>query len=253
MASLPVQVVRGIVLRETQTRESDKILTLLTGELGKVPVIARGLRKKHCAFAAAAQPLVWSEWTLYRRGEWLYARESSTLELFSGLREDLERLALGCFFAELTESVTVEGAPAEELLRHLLNGLYALSTLHKPPELAEPAFVWKLLSLAGYEPLADGCAVCGAPDPEEPRLDPVQGVIRCGRCGPAGTGSPLCRDSLAALRHILYGDPKRLYAFSLEGEPLARLTRASEGFLAAQLERRFPTLDYYKSLRGPSR
>ena len=62
---------------------------------------------------------------------------------------------------------------------------------------------------------------------------------------------PLCPASLAALRHIVYGDPKRLYSFRLEQSALDRLSAAAEAFLTAQLERGFRTLDFYKSLRDP--
>ena len=247
MAGTPYIVDRGLVLRETETKESDKILTLLTWNQGKLSVIARGARRKNCKFAAAAQPLAYSEWTLYQRRDWHYASDASTLELFTGLRENLTALSLGCYLAELTEAVAPESVPAPELLRHLLNGLYALSTLHKPPSLVRPAFELRLLCLAGYEPLADGCAACGREEPENPVLDPVQGVIRCRECG-GGGGRPLCPDSLAALRHIVYGDPKRLYSFRLGKEPLRRLTAASEAFLHAQLERGFSTLEFYKDL-----
>lgn len=249
MAGTPYSVLRGLVLRETETKEADKILTLLTAERGKISVIARGARRKNCKFAASAQPLAYSEWTLYQRGQWAYASEGATMELFSGLRQDLESMALGFYFAELTEAVTAEESPAEELLRHLLNGLYALSALHRPPLLVKAAFELKLLCLAGYEPLADGCAVCGLPEPREPRLDVAQGILRCAACGAGERGAlPLCPDSLAALRHILYGAPGRLYAFSLGTEALRRLSAAAEGFVAAQLERGFRTLDFYKSL-----
>ena len=83
-------VIRGVVLRETETKESDKILTLLTAERGKLSVIARGARRKSCKFAASAQHLAWSEWTLYQKGDWYYVNEGTTLELFTGLRTDLE-------------------------------------------------------------------------------------------------------------------------------------------------------------------
>lgn len=251
MPSTPYIVIRGVVLRETETRESDKILTLLTAERGKLSIIARGARRKSCKYAACAQSLAYSEWTLYQKGDWYYANEGSTLELWNGLRTDLDALSLAFYFAELTEAVTTEETPASELLRHLLNGLYALSTLHKPPTLAKPAFELKLLCLAGYEPLADSCAYCGCPAPEQPLLDVVHGVLRCRNCGvkESALSMPLCRDSLAALRHIIYGDPKRLYAFRLGEEPLRRLSAAAEAFAAAQLERGFKTLDFYKSLR----
>lgn len=246
MAETPYIVDKGIVLRETETKETDKILTLLTWDQGKISVIARGARRKNSKFSAAAQPLAYAEWTLYQRKDWHYASDASTLELFGGLRGELEALALGSYMAELTEAAAPDAVPVPELLRHLLNGLYALSALHKLPALVKPAFELRLLCLAGYEPLADACAVCGREDPEEPVLDTIQGVVRCRGCG--GGGLPLCRDSLAALRHIVYGDPKRLYSFRLGGEPLRRLAAASEAFLRAQLERGFSTLDFYKSI-----
>ncbi len=249
MAGTPYMVDRGVVLRETETRETDKILTLLTWEEGKISVIAQGARRKNCKFAAAAQPLAYAEWTLYHRKEWHYGSDASTLELFDGLRGDLAAFSLGCYMAELTEAVSPDGVPVPELLRHLLNGLYALSALHKPPELVKPAFELRLLCLAGFEPLADACAVCGREDPEDPVLDVAQGVIRCRDCG-SGGGRPLCRDSLAAMRHVVYGEAKRLYSFQLSEEPLRRLSAASEAFLFAQLERGFRTLDFYNQLGG---
>ena len=251
MASTPYIVTKGIVLRETETKEADKILTLLTPDRGSIPVIARGVRRKGCKYAACAQPLVYSEWTLYQKGDWYYANEGATIELFSGLQKDLDAMALGFYLAELTEAVSTEEADASELLRHLLNGLYALSTLHKPPALVKAAFELKLMCLAGYEPLADGCVYCGCQEPEQPLFDVVQGVLRCRACG-AGESSlsmPLCGSSLAALRHVIYGDPKRLYSFKVGEDALRRLGGAAEAFAAAQLERGFKTLDFYKSLQ----
>ena len=132
VASAPYIVTKGIVLRETETKEADKILTLLTQDRGKIPVIARGVRRKSCKYAACAQPLVYSEWTLYQKGDWYYANEGSTIELFNGLRKDLDAMALGFYFAEMVEAVITEETAVPEILSHLLNGLYALSTLRKP-------------------------------------------------------------------------------------------------------------------------
>lgn len=251
MASAPYIVTKGIVLRETETKEADKILTLLTQDEGKIPVIARGVRRKGCKYAACAQPLVYSEWTLYRKGDWYYANEGTTIELFNGLRKDLDAMALGFYFAEMTEAVVAEETQAQEILRHLLNGLYALSVLRKPPALVKAAFELKLMCLAGYEPLADGCAFCGKTEPEQPLFDVVQGVLRCRACGvgESSLSMPLCQSSLAALRHVIYGDPKRLYSFQLGEDAVRRLGGAAEAFTAAQLERGFRTLDFYKSLQ----
>ena len=85
-------------------------------------------------------------------------------------------------------------------------------------------------------------------------LDVTQGVLRCRGCssGEGGMPKPLCPDSLKALRHIVYGDAKRLYSFRLEGDAMERLARAAESFIAAQLERGFRTLDFYHQIASTS-
>ena len=237
----------GLVLRETVTRDADKILTVLTPDRGRLSVIARGARRKGSRVAAACQLLAYSEMTLYEKGRWTMLDAADTIELFDGLRRDLEKLALGAYFAELTEAVS-DGSGGD-VLPLLLNALYALSALKKPPQLVKPAFQFRLMALAGYEPMADGCALCGAPQPENPMLDVVHGVVHCGKCREKGGLSlPLTASGLAALRYVLYGDPRRLYSFSLPPEGLRALNHAADAYVSAQLERSFRTLDYYKTI-----
>lgn len=237
----------GLVLRETVTRDADKILTVLTPDRGRLSVIARGARRKGSRVAAACQLLAYSEMTLYEKGRWIMLDAADTIELFDGLRQDLTALSLAAYFAELTEAVS-DGSGGD-VLPLLLNALYALSALKKPPQLVKPAFQFRLMALAGYEPMADGCALCGAPQPENPMLDVVHGVVHCGKCREKGGLSlPLTASGLAALRYVLYGDPRRLYSFSLPPEGLRALNHAADAYVSAQLERSFRTLDYYKTI-----
>ena len=244
------KVTSGLVLRETETKETDKILTVLTPDLGKISVIAKGARRKNSRIAASCQLLAYSEMTLYERGNWFYLDEAATIELFDGVRYDFEKLSLASYFAELTESVA-DGSAAPEILSLLLNALYALSVLNKEPLLVKTAFELRLMALSGFEPLVDSCAVCGRLEPEKPMLDVVQGVLHCAACRQKGGLSLLLTSgSVAALRHALYCDPKRLYSFQLEQRTLQQLSHVVEAFVAAQLERSFRTLDYYKSIRS---
>ena len=244
---------QGIVLRETNYREADKILTVLTRDLGRRTVKARGCRRKTSRLTAASQLLVYSEMTLDQRGDYLTLHEADVLAQFWSVREDIVLLALASYFAEVLESLAQEGAGEEtgELLSLLLNSLYALDTLKKPKELVKAAFELRALCLTGYEPLLSGCAVCGRREPEEPRLDLSQGVLHCARCRRGagnGVNMPLTPGALAAARHIAGGDPKKLFSFSLDPAGLTRLGEAAEAFLMTQLERGFRTLDYYKRL-----
>lgn len=98
--------------------------------------------------------------------------------------QDLTALSLAAYFAELTEAVS-DGCGGD-VLPLLLNALYALSALKKPPQLVKPAFQFRLMALAGYEPMADGCALCGAPQPENPMLDVVHGWSTAAGAGKRG-------------------------------------------------------------------
>ena len=220
---------KALVLRAVDYKETDKILTLFTQERGKLTASARGCRKKGSAIAAGCQLLAWSEMVLYDyQGRWA-VKEAATQRLFQGVRDDIERLALGCYFAEAAELLAVEGEESPELLSLTLNSLHALDKMQeKPLDLVKAAFEWKAMALAGYEPLVDGREVRGE-----------------------GISVPLPPQALAALDHILHGDPKRLFSFRLEGEDLERLADGAEDYLCTQLERGFSTLDYYRSLQIP--
>ena len=191
-------------------------------------------------------------------------RESETLRrTFQGWPEEKQRIFLDCctgargvkmlydsFFKEI---MNPEKNPEriEELLSLLLNSLHALDRLERPLKLVKAAFELRAMCLAGYEPLLDACAVCGCPTPEEPRFHLREGVLHCVGCqGSVGEGIslPLNSGSLAAMRHIVYGDPKRLFSFRLDGAGLDALAGVAEAYLLTQLERGFRTLDFYKSL-----
>jgi len=242
----------ALVLRSVDYKESDKILTLLTREQGKITVSARGSRKKGSAIAAGCQLLCWSEMVLYEyQGRWA-VKEASTQRQFRGVREDLDKLALACYFAEVTELLAVEGLPSPELLSLMLNSLHALDQMNKPLPLVKAAFELKAMCLAGYEPLLDGCAVCGEQTIKDPRFHLKEGVLHCAACrGEVGEGisMPLDADSLAAMEHIAYGDPKRLFSFRAEEESLKHLGDLTEAYLHTQLERGFRTLDFYKQMQ----
>ena len=244
-------VTQGLVLRETNYKEADKILTVLTREGGKRTVKARGCRRKNSKLTAASQLLVYSELTLSERGEFTTLTEADPLEQFWSVRQDLETLALASYFAEVAEASAQEGETCPELLSLLLNCLYALDTLKKPRALVKAVFELRLLCLTGYEPLLDACAVCGAPAPRRARLHLSQGVLCCAACRErlgGGVSMPLSPGALAAARYIVSGPPKKLFSFALAEESLRRLGQATEAFLMTQQERGFRTLDYYKQL-----
>ena len=59
---------------------------------------------------------------------------------------------------------------------------------------------------------------------------------------------PLSEGVVAAMRHVVYADPKRMFSFRLSQAGEVQLGNVCEAFVLTQLERGFRTLDFYKQL-----
>ena len=241
--------IQGIVLRVTDYNERDALLTLLTGNHGKLTVKARGLRRKNSPLVAPCQLLAFGEFTIFEyRGQYTI-NEAHSIELFTPLRRDLTKLSLGTYFAQAAEVLSQEDYPSPELLSLLLNCLYALSRLQIPAPQIKAVFELRAACLSGYTPDLFGCHICGNQSPD--RFDLSAGQLECGSCRSRetrGIRMPVTAPLLEAMRYICLCDPKRLFSFQISQETLELLGNLTEAYLTTQLERGFSTLDFYKSL-----
>ena len=245
------ETTRALILREVRYKESDRILTVLTDTDGRRTLKARGALRKGSKMAAATQQLTFSELTVFQNRGRGTVNEAVILEPFEGLRADFSSFALGCYFAEVLEATSEEGVSDPAVLQLALNSLYALSRALCPPAQIKAAFELRLMAVTGYEPELTGCPVCGAEEPESPWIYLPEGTVYCGRCRANAPGGvmPLHPDTLAAMRHIVYSDPKRIFSFSLTGEPMQQLSAVAERYLLSQLDRGFSSLDYWKKVK----
>lgn len=238
---------QALVLREVHYKESDKILTLLTKEMGKITASARGCRKKTCLISAGCQQLVWSEFVLYEyKGRWT-VKEVAVEEEFKGLVDDFLRFSLACYFAEVSEILAIEELPQQDLLSLLLNSLYVLEKRRDLPlEMVKLVFELRAICQSGYQPMLDCCSFCEAHQPVQPQLSLEHGTIHCYHCG--GKGFPLSTPTLSALHYVLDATPKEIFNFSMEN--YRAVGELSEKYLLMQLDRPFKTLDFYKKMNA---
>lgn len=244
------KTIKALVLREVKYKEADKILTVLTENDGKMTLSARGVLRANSKMAAACQFLSYSDMTLYENGGKWFVKEAQTAEQFLGLREDIATLALGAYFAELLETVSDEDSPNGQILSLGLNSLFALSRKLYSPEHIKAVFEMKLMCCAGFEPQLDYCPICGE-HPHSPVFSTVGGTILCSICRSAEYGEcfPLDEGAIFAIRHIISSDTKRVFNFTLEEGAAKKLATAAQAYVTAQLERRFSSLDYWRSVK----
>ncbi len=242
----------GLVIRVTAYNDKDALLTLLTPNHGKLTVKARGLYRKNSPLSASCQLLAYGEFTLFEYRSMYTINEAHSLELFTALRRDLQKLSLGTYFAQAAELLSQEDLPNPELLSLTLNCLYALSKLDAPELMVKSVFELRGACLAGYAPDLYGCHRCGNPFPD--RFDLSEGRLECSGCRDhlsTGIRMPVMGGVLETMHYITTCDAKKLFSFSVGTDTLEQISTITEGYLTTQLERGFSTLDFYKSLLIP--
>ena len=238
----------ALVLRVSEYNDRDALLTLLTRDHGKITAKARGLRRKNSPLTAPCQLLALSEFTLFEYRGMYTVNEARSLELFTTLHRDLEKLSLGTYFAQVSETVSQADVPNRELQSLVLNCLYTLSETNQPMQLVKAVFELRIACIAGYTPDLYGCQCHMGGYPAF--FDLSGGVLLCDHCKDRNVGirHPISSGTLDAMRYIVSCEAKKLFAFVLGQENLYQLSCVTEAYLVTQLERGFSTLDFYKSL-----
>jgi DNA repair protein RecO (recombination protein O) len=111
---------RGIVLRQTNYGEADKIMQLLTPDRGKIGVIAKGVRRGRGKLTGGLELFAVSEITLYKGKGDLAMVTSARIDTFYGdILKDYDRLQLGyqCIKEVSRVSEAATGPEFFELLR----------------------------------------------------------------------------------------------------------------------------------------
>jgi DNA repair protein RecO (recombination protein O) len=238
----------ALVLRVSEYNDRDALLTLLTRDHGKLTVKARGLRRKNSPMSAPCQLLAFSEFVLFEYRGMYTVNEARSVELFTSLRKDLDKLSLGTYFAQVAEVISQADVPNRELQSLVLNCLYALAETKLPVAQIKAVFEIRAACIAGYTPDLFGC-YCHLGTQLE-YIDLSGGVLLCERCKDKNIGIryPISVGILEAMRYIVSCDAKKLFGFVLGVENLRQLSAVAEAYLITQLERGFSALDFYKSL-----
>lgn len=253
----------GLVVREVKVGEKDKLLTLLTSELGLITISGKGLTNIKNRYAASAQLFTYSTFQLTKRGEYYYIADAFLIESFMDLRYDIEKLALANYVCDVAYDLALVGQGDEGLLPLILNTLYAISNLKLPLELIKGAFEFRAAVIEGFMPDLSVCGECGCEITGESVLDVMNGRVICKKCREILDNSPefvgdgsiakifirLTMPVLSALRYIEEAPQKRFLSFSLDKSELPLFSVVCERYLLNHLEHGFSSLEYYKKIR----
>lgn len=152
---------RAIVIKSMNLSESDRIITFMTENYGKVKCVAKGARKVKNRFWGALEPMSLIHLIYFGKDHQSLFRlnHCDIIKSFQTIRDDFSKLYTGVYFVDLIDSMILEGHREPKIFGLLYQ---ALAALNQQTEL-EPLrrlYEIRLLSLSGYTPQLEHCVLC---------------------------------------------------------------------------------------------
>jgi DNA repair protein RecO (recombination protein O) len=242
--------VKGLVIKEVNVGDADKIITIFTKQRGRISASARGARRPKSRLAGGTQLLGYNDYVLFTGKELYSVNSCEVIESFYEIRNDIVKLTYAAHILDILLDTLQENQAAPRTLQLLLNSFHYLSKGDKDPALIARIFELRYLALAGYAPIVNCCAVCGKEANSYSFSFKHCGFI----CGDTSckTNDSYCREILPgtamAIMHIVYSPISKLFKFSVSPEVLKELEYINRRYLRERLDKDYTKLDMLKKI-----
>lgn len=230
---------KGIIIAEKIMSDFDKMLTILTPNMGKIECVAKGSRRPKSLLMAGTQFLCFGDYMLYKGGENYSMNSCETIELFYNIRTDLDKLKYAVYITKIINDVTTENQNNYKILQLYLNTLYVISNTDKDLEFVTSIFRLRLLSIIGYRPEIEECKTCKEKE-NLTKFSIRDNGFKCTACGKQDKGAiNMSETTKDAIRYIILSDAKKIYSFQVPKESIEELKIISKLYLTEKLEKEY--------------
>lgn len=229
----------GVILRRRDFGEKDRILTVFTRKLGRVGLIAKGVRNPSSRKAGHLETFMRSSLLIGRGRNLHILTQAEVIDEYPVLRESLTGIGYGSYVVELVDAFTYEEGSHLALYRLLISTLERLNQ-GEPPDLVLRYYELRILELVGFRPELFRCVGCTRAVQEEDQfLSGRLGGVICPRC--AESSPPEARRAISSrvlkyLRHLQRSAYPQLRGLTIPSELIPGLESSLRYFLTHMLE-----------------
>ena len=228
---------KGIVLLESNMGDFDKMVSILTPDIGRIGCAAKGARKPKSPLLAGTQFLSFSDLVIYSGASSYNINSCEAIEVFYNIRTDLEKLTYASFISRLVYDVTDENQFTYRILQLLLNTLYVISETDIDKDFILSVFELRLMVLLGFAPKLGKCCSCGIQNNIGYFSISHSGFL-CNDCGRVDKSSiKITQDTFNALKYICSAPAKKLFSFNVSEESKKELKLISSLYLNKNLDK----------------
>lgn len=237
--------VKGIVLSESNMGDYDKMVTILTPNLGKISCAAKGARRPKSLLLAGTQLFCFADYIVYKGTSTYHINSSETIEMFYNLRTDLDKLKYAIHVNKIVQDVTDENENCYNILQLYLNTLYTISETDKDMDLTISIFKLKLLCLLGFTPRIMECVNCK--QKEDLHFFSIRdNGLKCEACSRIDKSAINISQSTAnAIKYVVTAPSKKLFSFNLKNESLEEFKLIAKVYFDEKLEKVYKLEDLF--------
>ena len=237
----------GLVIKETSIKDNDRMITIITRDLGVITAFVRGVKSIKSKRGAATSLLSFSNFNLEQKGDTYTITEASINKVFFGAGSDIVTLTVAQYFCELCNIFRPYENESEEFLRLILNSLHFLTENKRSPELIKAITELRVAVIAGYAPNIVACNGCGKFEDTVMNFKLDDGTLYCNDCKGDNCIS-VSLTVLQAMRHIVYSKFEQLYSFEIPEDAAKQLSLLTERYVTYQTEHKFTTLEFLRGI-----
>jgi len=238
----------GIVLRSMDLGEADRVLTVLTPRLGKLRVVAKGIRKPRSRLGGGLEPFSDVHLVLAVGRTFDVVTQASLEDPHLGLRNDLHSTAAAWYLVELADRFCEGASDSHGAFVLLAQGLAALDA--SPDDVGREVVArWyelALLDVMGFRPELARCLECGAEiGPDGNAYSAVGGGVLGPECAHAAhAAARISPDALKVMRHLQRSPLVDVLRLRLPGPAHREVERHLHATVSAVLERELRSRDF---------
>lgn len=231
--------VNGIIIAESNMGDFDKMLTILTPNLGKIGCSAKGSRRPKSLLLSGTQFLCFGEYMLFKGSDTYTMNSCETIEMFYNIRTDLDKLTYASYITKIINDVTTENQNSFNTLKLFLNTLYMISETDKNLDFITAVFKMRMLKILGFLPNVLECTSCHTKENLK-YFSIKDNGCKCESCSKQDTSALELSDATRnALIYILKADPKKIFSFELSENCQKELELISNIYLNEKLEKEY--------------
>ncbi len=154
---------QAIVLKITNFREQDKLISFYTKEFGKIEILGKSIRKKQAKLRSFIQFPYFSEIDFIQGKNHKILTDTVLINDFFNLRKNFKKIIFAYKIAYILEYFIKDSEKDEKVWNLLLNTISYLNKKdfsEKRANYVYQYFLWNLLSLLGYKIDLKYCSLC---------------------------------------------------------------------------------------------